>query len=75
MSIYRIFIISRAGGLIYNWEPKNELVCSRRQLSKFKLNFEVEIERKFEYPLDVILDEYDKRICVIFGEKDDVKVR
>ncbi|PAV77944.1 hypothetical protein WR25_14024 [Diploscapter pachys] len=60
MSIYRIFIISRAGGLIYNWEPKNELV---------------EIERKFDYPLDVILDEYDKRSCVIFGEKDDVKVR
>ncbi|KAK6039604.1 Sybindin-like family protein [Cooperia oncophora] len=55
MSIQQVFIISRAGSLIYDWEAKTDVV---------------EVERICEYPLDIILEEVDQKAMVVFGEKD-----
>ncbi|KAK6023001.1 Sybindin-like family protein [Ostertagia ostertagi] len=60
MSIQQVFIISRAGSLIYDWEAKTDVV---------------EVERICEYPLDIILEEVDQKAMVVFGEKDGVKLR
>ncbi|WKX98289.1 hypothetical protein Q1695_013733 [Nippostrongylus brasiliensis] len=60
MSIQQVFIISRAGSLIYDWEAKTDVV---------------EVERICEYPLDIFLEEVDQKAVVVFGEKDGVKLR
>ncbi|EPB70119.1 Sybindin-like family protein [Ancylostoma ceylanicum] len=60
MSIQQVFIISRAGSLIYDWEAKSDVA---------------EVERICEYPLDIILEEIDQKAVVVFGEKDGVKLR
>ncbi|KAK6743739.1 hypothetical protein RB195_010811 [Necator americanus] len=60
MSIQQVFIISRAGSLIYDWEAKSDVT---------------EVERICEYPLDIILEEIDQKAVVVFGEKDGVKLR
>ena len=57
MAIFSVFILNRAGGLIYHYDhisPKSE------------------IEQAFSYPLDIVLREDDK-IVVIFGERDNIK--
>ena len=57
MAIFSVYILNRAGGLIYHYDhftPKNE------------------IEKTFSYPLDITLREDDK-LVVIFGERDGIK--
>ncbi|KAE9551286.1 hypothetical protein FO519_005492 [Halicephalobus sp. NKZ332] len=60
MSIYQIFIINRAGSLIFDWENKSD--------------DSVKIEKTFSYPLDIIIEISD-RPTVIFGERDGIKVK
>ncbi|CAI4225689.1 unnamed protein product [Auanema sp. JU1783] len=60
MSIQQVFVISRAGSLIYDWELKAEAI---------------EIEKLFEYPLGIILEEIDSKAVVAFGERDGIKLR
>jgi len=57
MAIFSVYILNRAGGLIYHYDhvtPKSE------------------VEQAFSYPLDIVLREDDK-IIVIFGERDNIK--
>ncbi|ESO01640.1 hypothetical protein HELRODRAFT_157204 [Helobdella robusta] len=59
MAIFSIWIISRAGGLIYQHDynlPK------------------VEVEKTFSYPLDLVLKVYDEKVVVAFGQRDGIKV-
>lgn len=59
MSIYSVYIINKAGGLVYQKEHAN---------------VETEIERTLKYPLGLIFKEVDDRLVVEFGEKEDIKV-
>lgn len=57
MAIFSVYILNRAGGLIYHYDhvsPKSET------------------EQAFSYPLDIVLREDDK-LVVIFGERDNIK--
>lgn len=57
MAIFSVYVLNRAGGLIYHYDhftPKSE------------------VEKTFSYPLDITLREDDK-LVVIFGERDGIK--
>lgn len=57
MVIYGIYIVSKSGGLIFNYDnnvPK------------------IETERKFPYPLDIKLTVENKKIVVEFGQRDGI---
>lgn len=57
MAIFSVYVLNRAGGLIYHYDhhtPKTEL------------------EQTYTYPLDIVLREDDK-LVVIFGERDGIK--
>ncbi|KAJ8913426.1 hypothetical protein NQ315_017170 [Exocentrus adspersus] len=59
MVIYGIYIVSKSGGLIFNYDnnvPK------------------IENERKFSYPLDIKLQVENKKIVVEFGQRDGINV-
>lgn len=57
MVIYGVYIVSKSGGLIYNYDhniPK------------------VETEKTFGYPLDIKLQYENKKIIVAFGQRDGI---
>lgn len=57
MVIYGIYIVSKSGGLIFNYDnsiPK------------------IETEKKFSYPLDIKLSVENKKIVVEFGQRDGI---
>ncbi|KAJ8931063.1 hypothetical protein NQ314_016092 [Rhamnusium bicolor] len=59
MVIYGIYIVSKSGGLIFNYDnnvPK------------------IETEKKFSYPLDIKLQIENKKIIVEFGQRDGIHV-
>nr|ADO95152.1 trafficking protein particle complex subunit 4 [Antheraea yamamai] len=59
MVIYGVYIVSKSGGLIYNYDhniPK------------------VETEKTFGYPLDIKLQYENKKIVVAFGQRDGINV-
>lgn len=62
MSIYSVYVLSRAGGLIFNSE----------------LHWpSVEVERTYSFPLPLVLkvsDRSDKSVEVAFGERDGVRI-
>ena len=56
--MYGIYIINRAGGLIYQYDhnmPK------------------VEVEKTFSYPLELVLKIFDEKVVVDFGQRDGIK--
>jgi len=57
MGIYHIFIVSKSGGLIFNYDHKVP---------------ETEHEKTYSYPLDIQLKFENKRVQVAFGERDGV---
>lgn len=57
MAILSVFILNKAGGLIYHCD---------RYTSK------TDVEKTFSYPLDIVLKEDDK-LTVVFGERDGIK--
>uniref|UniRef100_A0A915AHV4 Trafficking protein particle complex subunit n=1 Tax=Parascaris univalens TaxID=6257 RepID=A0A915AHV4_PARUN len=60
MSIYQVFVINRAGSLIYDWDGKEDSVG---------------VEKTFSYPLDIVLDVLDQKVTVVFGERDGIFLR
>lgn len=57
MVIYGVFIVSKSGGLIYNYDhniPK------------------VETEKTFGFPLDIKLQYENKKVVVAFGQRDGI---
>lgn len=57
MVIQSVFILNKAGGLIYHTD---------------RYNSKNDVEKTFGYPLDIVLKEDDK-LTVIFGERDGIK--
>lgn len=58
MAIFGVYVINRAGSLIYQYDhnmPK------------------VEVEKTFSFPLDLTLKIYDGKVVVAFGQRDGVK--
>ena len=58
MTILSVYVVNKAGGLIYqhdNVTPK------------------VEVEKTLSYPLDVTLKIHDERLIVVFGQRDGIK--
>ncbi len=58
MAIFGVYIINRAGGLIYQYDhnmPK------------------VETEKTFSFPLELILKIYDEKVVIAFGQRDGIK--
>ena len=58
MAIYCVYIINKAGGLIF----QHDFNISRS-----------EIEKTLSYPLDIVFKVFDDRIVVAFGERDGIK--
>lgn len=57
MVIYGIYIVSKSGGLIFNYDhftPK------------------IETEKTFSYPLDIKLRYENKKVVVEFGQRDGI---
>uniref|UniRef100_A0A0N4ZE51 Trafficking protein particle complex subunit n=1 Tax=Parastrongyloides trichosuri TaxID=131310 RepID=A0A0N4ZE51_PARTI len=61
MSIQHVFIISKAGSLIYSWENK--------------ANESISVDKTYQYPLDIKLDIIDQKPTVVFGECEKIKLR
>ncbi|CAG2063094.1 unnamed protein product [Timema podura] len=59
MVIYGVYIVSKSGGLIFNYE------CNVPK---------IETEKTFGYPLDLKLNYENKKIVVEFGQRDGVMV-
>ncbi|VDK81076.1 unnamed protein product [Litomosoides sigmodontis] len=60
MLIQHVFIINRAGSLIYDWDGKVDYAG---------------VEKTFSYPLDIVLDIVDQKVTVVFGERDGIGLR
>lgn len=60
MTIYSVYIINKAGGLIYQHDHSVP---------------RLEIEKTFSYPLEITLKVFDEKIVVAFGERDGIKGR
>lgn len=58
--VYSIYIISKSGGLIYNYDVENNFPST-------------EVEKTFSFPLDIKLEYNNQRINVIFGQRDNIK--
>ena len=57
MSIHSVYIVSKSGGMIFNYDH----------------NFpKVENEKTFNYPMDLVLELRNKKLVVIFGQRDGI---
>ena len=54
MSIISVYIVSKAGGLIFSHDQPNA---------------SAEVEATFDYPLRLVLEEVDRHVVVKYGEK------
>ncbi|XP_072049513.1 trafficking protein particle complex subunit 4-like [Amphiura filiformis] len=59
MTIFSVYIVNRAGGLIYQLDHSQP---------------RTEVEKTFSYPLELTLKIYDERVVVAFGQRDGIKV-
>ncbi|OQV22212.1 Trafficking protein particle complex subunit 4 [Hypsibius exemplaris] len=59
MVVYSLFVINKAGSLIYHYDHNLQ---------------RMEVEKTFSFPLQFILDFVDDRLVVRFGEMDGIKV-
>ncbi|XP_077993374.1 trafficking protein particle complex subunit 4-like [Glandiceps talaboti] len=59
MAIYSVYVVNRAGGLIYQLDHTSA---------------KTEIEKTFSYPLELVLRIVDERVVVSFGQRDGIKV-
>jgi len=59
VGIFNIFIVSKSGGLIYHYDHNVPVT---------------ETEKTFGYPLDIKLELEHKRVAVVFGERDGIKI-
>ena len=58
--IYSVYIISKSGGLIYNYDVESNFPST-------------DVEKTFSYPLDIKMEYANQRISVIFGQRDNIK--
>lgn len=58
MAVLSVYIINKAGGLIYQYDHNSS---------------RPEIEKTFGYPLEVVLKVHDDKVVVAFGERDAIK--
>lgn len=58
MAIFSVFVVNKAGGLIY-------------QLDSYAPR--AEAEKTFSYPLDLLLKLHDDRVLVAFGQRDGIR--
>uniref|UniRef100_A0A3Q1CL90 Trafficking protein particle complex subunit n=1 Tax=Amphiprion ocellaris TaxID=80972 RepID=A0A3Q1CL90_AMPOC len=59
MVIFSVYVVNKAGGLIYqydNYVPR------------------AEVEKTFSYPLDLVLKHHDEKVVVSFGQRDGIRV-
>ncbi|XP_014488381.1 PREDICTED: trafficking protein particle complex subunit 4 [Dinoponera quadriceps] len=59
MVIYSVYIVSKSGGLIFNHDHNVP---------------KIEIEKSFNYPLDIKLNYENKKVIVAFGQRDGINV-
>lgn len=59
MTIFSVYIVNRAGGLIFQLDHSQP---------------RTEVEKTFSYPLELTLKIYDERVVVAFGQRDGIKV-
>ncbi|VVC93735.1 trafficking protein particle complex subunit 4 [Leptidea sinapis] len=59
MVIYGVFIVSKSGGLIYNYDHNIP---------------RIETEKTFGFPLDLKLQYENKKVVVVFGQRDGIQV-
>lgn len=59
VGIFNIFIVSKSGGLIYHYDHNVQIT---------------ETEKTFGYPLDIKLELEHKRVAVVFGERDGIRI-
>lgn len=57
MVIYGVYIVSKSGGLIYNYDHNIP---------------RVETEKTFGFPLDIKLEYENKKVVVVFGQRDGI---
>lgn len=57
MVIYGVYIVSKSGGLIFNHDHNVP---------------KIEVEKPFNYPLDIKLAYENKKIVVSFGQRDGI---
>ena len=60
MTIFAVYIINKAGGLIYQFDHNSP---------------KVEVEKTFSFPLELTLKIYDEKVVVAFGQRDGIKGR
>jgi hypothetical protein len=58
MAIFSVYIINKAGGLIYQYDHSQN---------------RPELEKTFAFPLSLVLKIYDDKVVVAFGEVDGIK--
>ncbi|XP_053546028.1 trafficking protein particle complex subunit 4 [Bombina bombina] len=59
MAIFSVYIVNKAGGLIYQLDTQSQ---------------RPDTEKTFSYPLDLVLKVHDDRVLVAFGQRDGIKV-
>ncbi|EFN79895.1 trafficking protein particle complex subunit 4 [Harpegnathos saltator] len=59
MVIYGVYIVSKSGGLIFNHDHNVP---------------KIEVEKSFNYPLDIKLNYENKKVMVAFGQRDGINV-
>ncbi|KAL1783187.1 trafficking protein particle complex subunit 4 isoform X3 [Sigmodon hispidus] len=59
MAIFSVYVVNKAGGLIYQWDSYSP---------------RAEAEKTFSYPLDLLLKLHDERVLVTFGQHDGIRV-
>lgn len=57
MVIYGVYIVSKSGGLIFNYDHNIP---------------RVEAEKTFGFPLDIKLQYENKKVVVVFGQRDGI---
>lgn len=55
--IYGVYIVSKSGGLIFNHD---------HNIPK------IEVEKSFNFPLDIKLSYENKKVVVVFGQRDGI---
>ncbi|XP_005095684.1 trafficking protein particle complex subunit 4 [Aplysia californica] len=60
MTIFSVYIINKAGSLIYDYDSPS---VNRPA-----------VEKTFSYPLELVLKVFDEKVVVSFGERDGIKV-
>ncbi|XP_068098906.1 trafficking protein particle complex subunit 4 [Hyperolius riggenbachi] len=59
MAIFSVYVVNKAGGLIYQLDNQNP---------------RAETEKTFSFPMDFVLKVHDERVQISFGQRDGIRV-